>query len=307
MNRKIIVHVPSGIGDIHWVYAKLSLVTGIDVCYMVASEEPKRSLPYLRLLDNVSEAGWSHLSTGEILKRGNQQFKTWESLLESLEDDAVCIQLNDYLAGGSRIETYFPDLATNYHYNMNIPDSAATRGAKLADGNHLLFSLYPSNFNAIAAWRGWTLPDWVEFAKLINRSYPEFSFVVLGAEFDRQFCEALVKAMSERRLPVIPCIGEALATALYIITKSRHLVAFPSGIPILATVVGTPVTMFYPSVLRSLQRSWVDPIQLADGSYRAVEFCRPSYLFDCLNESSLDVGLNGKRNRSDTRGRTAWN
>jgi ADP-heptose:LPS heptosyltransferase len=106
---------------------------------------------------------------------------------------------------------------------------------------------------------GWHVEDWREFVRLFRRRISEdFQFVVVGADWDS-------KCKIDH---VLDLTGQtSLATLVTMIKRSRYFVAFASGLPILSTVVGTPVCMLYPKNLEGLMYSWPPPEMVMDDSY----------------------------------------
>ena len=68
MNGQAILsfRVPSGIGDISWIYSKLASLN-LPLRIEVAAGNPKRALPYLELLPMVQEAVYGDFLTRAVL------------------------------------------------------------------------------------------------------------------------------------------------------------------------------------------------------------------------------------------------
>jgi len=284
-NNLLSFRVPPGIGDISWIYSKLAGL-GRPLRIEVADSGPRRALPYLELLPLVKESCYVKAPNPANM-RGGKALPSWsaEQLVSAASEDIVPIDLNCWLEAGNRIEDFIPNIPTVHHYPIDIEKADGTFAGWGELNARLCFRFvcfYCANADTVRRWHGWKPAQWASLARLLFSQFSLDGIVLLGAKWDRPFADEVHAALHVR---VVDLVGKLpLAGTLYIISRSRYLVAFPSGIPILATVLSRPTVMFYPDSLKGLMTSWVPRDVLDDGTYKAMPFCEPERVFEWIKE-----------------------
>ena len=275
--------VPPGIGDISWCYSKLAGL-GRGLRFEVCGDRPHRALPYVRLLPLVKEA--NYVDKVNPVKWPSKVTAAWSgpklchwSLVAPLG-----IELNTWLEEGHRIEEFMPDVPTVHHYDMELPPPARDWRRFVA--------FYCANAKTVRAWNGWSPSKWAALGKLLMQRYDIEGIVLLGSTNDSGFSHLVVKELLRAKVPTTTTVGMLpIQATLRIIEDSAYLVAFPSGIPILATVMHQPVLMFYPNHLVPLMAAWPAPDVISDGTYQPLPFVPPREAFDVLKEHLPDSRL----------------
>jgi len=279
--------VPPGIGDISWVYSKLAGL-GRPLRIEVADSGPRRALPYLELLPLVKESCYvkapnpAKLTDPAAARRAGKAMPDWDSyrLISEASDHTIPIDLNGWLEAGNRIEDFIPNIPTVHHYEMLRPHGL-TIPTLLGEWTRSV-CFYCANQDTVRRWQGWTPRQWAALAGMLMQSCGIDGIVLIGAAWDRSFADLVLAQM---HVPVRDLVGMlGLPNTLQVVDWSDYLVAFPSGIPILATVMSRPTVMFYPDSLRGLMTSWVPPDVLEDGTYKAMPFCEPEAVFEWIKE-----------------------
>ena len=285
--------VPPGIGDISWVYSKLAGL-GRPLRIEVADSGPRRALPYLELLPLVKESCYvqapnpAKIVAVPAICQAGKALPTWsaEQLVRAASEEVVPIDLNGWLEAGNRIEDFMPEIPTVHHYEMQLPPGPPMIGDGAAPIElfwRRFVCFYCANQDTVRRWHGWEPRQWGALARLLMDQCDLDGVALVGATWDRSFAERVFAALDFTA--VLDLVGHfSLADTLRAIRRSLYLVAFPSGIPILATVMSRPTVMFYPDSLRGLMTSWAPPDVLEDGTYKAMPFCEPEAVFDWIKE-----------------------
>ena len=229
--------VPSGIGDFAWIYMKLcDLPYKINI--EVISEQDKsreflkRSLPFLDLLPNIKSSRYLGYSMW------------FDEPVQEVDYNRLWIQANRHLEHGNRIETFLPELPTNLHFDINLPE--------VSDKFDIV--LYTASLRASMNWRGWDFDNWQYLLELISDFNPNLKVAFVGANWDIDYLE-FFQGIDDISVYIGRDIGEVLA----LIKKAKVLVGFPSGIPILSTIMKVPTFMFYPIHLEPMMYTFNNP------------------------------------------------
>lgn len=277
--------MPPGIGDISWIYSKLAGL-GRPLRIEIADSGPRRALPYLDLLPLVKEAAYVKAANPAKMRLGKAS-PHWgmDDLIGLARAETVPIDLNSWLEAGNRIEGFMPEIPTVHHYEMLQPLAGPSDLGNilwLRNGHSRYISFYCANSDTVRRWHGWNPQQWSALADMLMQEYDLDGIALLGAEWDRPFAE---KVLAATDVMLFELVGKSrLAVTLDVLRRSLYLVAFPSGIPILATVMSRPTVMFYPDSLTGLMTSWVPPDVLQDGTYKAMHFCDPQQVFEWIRD-----------------------
>lgn len=274
------IRVPAGIGDISWSYSKVANL-GEELNIQISADNPKRSLEYVKLLPGVVKAEYVPENFHCIVDNSIPYTTKKQEFLDAARKDFVNFSPNRYLESFFRLETWIPELETNFHYHMNTFDEKDSTISGLTKTSTRYIGIYTSSYQTIAHWNGWHLVEWATAIEYIHIKLPKVVFLLLGAEYDKPFANDLSQLIGT--IPHINLAGQTSCNmAIRIISILSYLISFPSGLPVLANVVNTPVMMFYPPFLERLIPTWCDPKTIDDLTYKGCIFPKVSEAMEWL-------------------------
>jgi hypothetical protein len=275
---RLIVH--PGIGDLSWVISKLSTTGRMFDLVIAEDHKTRRSMPLVDMVPCINSAVYGgHEVYGPLSKCGNATFADY------LEAERAGVDLymtaNNWLENGKRLEGFLPDLATDFHYTLNIPDKDRQWAVDQVSQSPRAFGIYTSAQGGIDTWRAWSVREWAEFVYQVYCEFPDTVFYLLGARWDMDMRLPMLHALDDLRVSYVDFIGRtSLPRAVALLHCLDYFAGFASGLTILADVVNRPVCMLYPDHLTKLMHSWPDPANLANGIHQAVVWDRPLLVFN---------------------------
>ena len=266
------IRVPAGIGDISWVYSKFADI-GEELNIYISKDEPQRSLDFVRLLPNVRQAQYAKENFHQIVDHCIDPLTPKKEVLDWCRKWITNVSANRWLEAGNRLEDFLPELPTNLHYKINHTSQDKIWADHILSGIKYPIGIYTSNIHAISCWNGWRYDTWKEFIISFLYNFPQATFIFLGAKWDEAFTKDLISLIPD--MPHINLSGQTTTSqCIEIIRRLKYFIAFPSGLPILANVLCTPVTMFYPLHLEKIINTWPDPTSIQNGDYKGCIFPR---------------------------------
>jgi hypothetical protein len=263
----MIIGVPSGIGDISWAYSKLCHVGQLD--YEIATGWPFRADEYMKMLPGVRVVMYGDFSFDEIVAFEQVQLKigngmvTWQAVKDS-GYGRVLLQPNHHLERGIPLQRWMPDLETDYHYPMNIPQTAVATAESLLFGvprRETLVGISCASYRGAKAWKTWELLEWTDFCKTLLAE--GFGLIFLGGRWD-DLTDAVALEFTE--WPNL--VGKtSFATACALHQMVPWYVGFSSGLGIIRTVLRQNCMMLWPEHQQPLSTSWADPEDLETRRY----------------------------------------
>jgi hypothetical protein len=184
---------------------------------------------------------------------------------------------NAHLEQGRSLDSFWPLLPINYHYDLDIPFECKQEAAAILERcEGVPIGAYVSSRKVAlnAAWWFWTDKDWIECLGNASRVIGDMTYVMIGAEYDAPGTRKLAAELEKQGVRVVECLGRPLGTAIEVIRRLGYLFAYPSGIGILANVLRTPCLMLLPRFLEKLEMAYADPVDIASERYRA--WARPT-------------------------------
>ena len=268
--------VPSGIGDISWQYSKLKNI-GQPLHLQVCDGFPRRSLPYLKLLPNVSYAEYVPTKWTDI-----QSFQRMHPV-ETYQDikergfGVEYLENNMHLLSGRRLEEWLPDLPTDFHYEMNIPLEDSARAKFLWDKyglRHPCMAISCASYRGSESWNTWGVKPWLEFLELVRKEVPEMKFILIGG-----FWDDLTATIADTG-GFVDLVGKTnIGTCIELLKKVDYYVGFCSGLGVLRTVLKKKVFTLWPDIHESHIWSWAPPEMCEDGTYIGMLWREPSDVF----------------------------
>ncbi len=262
--QPITVRVPPGLGDFAWVYSKL-----VGLGRMLRVEAPHSNHDRLAqiadLLPMVQDVTYARFTNPVRCRVKARPDWTRERLEADAAAGPVVIELNRWLEAGCRIETFMPELKTVHHYRIEVPDEQAAEAEAALGGWSRFVCVFCGNADAIRRWHAWKPDDWALLGNEIAARADVDGLVLLGAEWDKGVAGRVCRAL---RVPALNLVGRLpLGATLEVVRRSLCLVAFASGIPILATAMCCPNLMLYPAHLEPMMAAWAPPEMVESGMH----------------------------------------
>src|SRR3989344_2833558 len=290
---------PAGIGDFSWIYSKICHIRpqfGKEVIIQMPSEQPQRGADFVEILRYVKWGGYRN------------DKNSWEVLIQSLPSEwppqmgwgplcqlvPIHLAANIHLEMGRPLAEWLPGLPTNYHYPLALTVDTINQAEKIiSELPRPIFAVYVSNRDKdnikAGGWSLWGQEEWVGFLRSVI-ALPECragSFVLLGAEWDRDKTEILANNLRGLGNRVATLIAQPLGLALRCLERSNYFFGYPSGIGILANVLRTPGVMLLPWLLNKLEKTYADPHDMALNFYKAWPAAKPNDVFDWFSNIGM--------------------
>jgi len=180
---------------------------------------------------------------------------------------------NKHLEAGNRLEKFVPDLETNFHYHIETSNKDKQAAKKLG----YYICVYTSKLRG--PWHRWSVGEWLELIHLLRKDLGQIKIVIIGAKWDIHMPK-LIENSAEN---IVNLTGTcSLARSIEVIRHAKYFIAYPSGLGVLATVVKTPVYMFYPPHLQGLIYSWAPPAMIDSGTYEGSLWKEPSKILKAI-------------------------
>jgi hypothetical protein len=264
----LVFSVPPGIGDISWCYSKVAdIAKRRPVGFRICDNMPQRASDYVDLLPNITNLGYTAGTFPELTVPRMTRLAD----LSKLEDGEYGLFLNKYLEEGHKLADIHPEQATDYHYEMNIPERCKSKAKEFLDamkgGPRIGF--YASSHQHRAEFEFWSAQEWAIFMGIIAGLFPGCSLIALGADYDDRTKDAYA-ALKNNGFNVTSAVGQAeIGTSIEIIRGLDFLFAFPSGLGILADVVDTPCQMWYwfKEEQKRFPNTYADPKNIESGRH----------------------------------------
>lgn len=274
--RETVIGMPPGIGDLHWIMAKLESfkekneIKKIKVRMNLGWEDKKSihdcSLEYLELVPFIDDAeSVVEIIPFEYALAGG----SGTPLFKNHGDCDYMIEFNSCLEKGIKLKDILPEYETNFDYPILEP-AAAERFAKEIKKNAggTLALLFTGGWDGNQVWVKdlWAPADWMALARKIYAA-TKCRPVLIGARWDRSYAERLLSL--DRDEIIYDIIGKTSVADLFaLIREASILVAYQCGPVMMATKFRTPVTGFWPiksaanphgQFRRAFMRSWLPP------------------------------------------------
>lgn len=271
MGLKIVV--PSGIGDFSWMWSKLIHVRDQIDEIKVLNGWPHRTVPFVEMCGVTSS--YVDLSYEQILmdERVNGE-KTWQELVDSGRG-MLLLEANKHLEAGNPLSNWMPDLPTNFHYPLEVPQWCVDRVDKIISElpNKPLVGISCASYRGSEAWQTWGMDEWEVLLSLLIKE--GFQPVMLGGFWD----DLTSNLASKLELPDL--VGKT-NTAQMVEVQRRLFgyIGFSSGLGVIRTVVNKGCMMLWPEFQEKLSTPWAPPEYVESGLYTPVIWQDPHYLIE---------------------------
>jgi hypothetical protein len=273
------IYVPPGIGDFSAMYAKLCGIER-EIIVHPAADEPQRLSPFLDILPRIKNGGIAAHSANAALANTLPPGVD----LSVLKDGDYFLSVNEWLESGHMIADWIPG-KIDYHYPISISlERKAAVDTLMYTATTFVpkIGIYCSAYGNSRHWGFWGFEEWMVFLKKVCACFPENTmYVFIGAEYDVQISEHLVKWMREEGKIAVNAVGALhIASTTYLISKLDYFFVFPSGLGFLADVVRTPHLMWFPPNLKKMMGTFCDPEQYESGQTMHQPFATPDQAFE---------------------------
>lgn len=274
------ITLPAGIGDALWVLSKL-INSGEKFHFKIPDGSPQRGKQIFDLLPHVAESctytpglSYAKIAQQNIAIKG----KKWADI----KQQSFTLSANTWLENGHRLEKFLPDLSISYSLNYATNQSNKdTAGALLPDTNEYI-GIYGSAYSNVRHWGMWGADEWFTLIRLMYSRNRDLSFVIIGAQYDNDLAEILMKKLADFNIPFVNTIGQPLSVVVELLKRLAYFIGFPSGLSILNETLGKDGIMFYPDKLAPMMNAWAHPDRIASGAYKGCQLCSPEQLFDWM-------------------------
>lgn len=266
------IGVPSGIGDISWVVSKLiNSPQWNEIEFMIADGWPYRASPYLKdMLGKKTEYGEFQYDTIVSFECINR-YRTWQDVVKK-GAGIFYLQPNHHLEKGRPLRDWLPDLDTDYHYPLTLPDVEGKRYCdELSKKGGPWIGVSAASYRGHKAWKTWDIETW---RKLLDELVASgFRICFMGGSWD-DLTRGLAGEMSiNHKSKVIDIVGQTtFPEACAVHNLLPFFIGFSSGIGIIRTVMSLPTMMLWPEHQVALSESWADPEDIRSGRYVPAQY-----------------------------------
>lgn len=287
------LQTPAGIGDICWIYQKIAELAGQRAVGLASADwPPPRSLPFLDKLPGVENLGscdWPKFPAGAI---------SHETNLADLPDGTYRIEANTALERGRRLETIWPKQPTLWHFQPTISEESRAEARALIgtiDAEPRIGIYCSADQND----RLWSLTTWLWLVEQLRLRYPGAGFYMIGASYDIKTFQ-LFDLLSLEEFNATSAVGQfEIGSTLALIDELDYFVSYPSGLGIMAGVLGTPCLMYlWRDFPEAFHYSYADPEDVESGRHlniKADEIERSLRLFDARGAEHLTQRIRDRR------------
>lgn len=235
--------VPSGIGDISWIYSKVnSLAKKRSVAFSICKDLPNRSKLFVDLLPNITNLGYErNLFYWKVLKAALPS----DTKLGGLKPGRYILTLNPHLESGKKLSEAYPDQPTDYHYDLKLPAFPTDfKFKELIGGSRRMIGIYCSSYQHHKDTLFWKVDEWVQFLMGVKQHIPGARFVVVGATYDNRTNDVFL-ALKKAGEDPLPFLDQEIGFTFQVLKCLDYFFAFPSGLGIMADVLNIPAMMWF--------------------------------------------------------------
>ena len=249
------VALPLGIGDAHWACQKMRGLSeyheGRPIWAYINKSPDHKTVGLLELVPFIEKAEYSHTAPYDIwhqMPPGHRHPK-WSTLEGSAGwhgYDYIMVA-NGHLEMGKRIEDYFPELATDYTYDLQISQEDIDYAESLAAPNSVI--LYPSGVgpNRGFHYNTWRPGDWAEVSNRLNQHGIVPVFVGAKTNSDMSYMSTVKTHLRQNPLAqYVDTVGKTnIPQVLHMIRTASAWCGLNSGLGIMAGSQYVPTVMLW--------------------------------------------------------------
>lgn len=309
MREPLHVALPLGIGDCWWSCQKLRALSELHQAPIIAhvSKSPNhQSVGFLQTIPWILEAVEDPRAPYAIDRQlepshRDPRWSTLEGCANWEGFDYIAVA-NGHLERGERIESWWPELSTDYICTLNIAVEDIEYGRTLAPPGSIL--LYLSGTGPNSGFHGgtWTVDNWVGVIAGLNAAGIRPVLVGAPTPDDTNYRDWVVRKARRYKLEFGDAVGQTTQPqVLSMIREAGAIAGLNSGLLIVGSAMGTPTVMCWanaryqkvlpvnPAVLlpEAMATSWLAPEQLEH--YRVLSYGSPELTPEALVQALLEV------------------
>jgi len=220
-----------------------------------------------RVIPAIGKHGYIDILWSENVKEYSN-YDSWKKILEKHDDgEVIYLQPNQFFLQGRSLQSWLPDLETNFHYPMFLPTLEENSGYALIDDCKYNLALHMGSIKGGRAWNTWTSEDWVKLIVQLHKEFPEIRFVLMGGVWDLDMAMEVIGQLP-KDIKVLDLVGRTNITqAIAILKKVIYYIGFSSGLNVLMNVMNLPCTALWPKHQREHIYCHADPETIASRNY----------------------------------------
>jgi ADP-heptose:LPS heptosyltransferase len=270
VDREVTVLVPQGVGDIFWVYQKLSPYfdrINLEIATIEHNIVQIRSKDWVKLFPKVGRVTFPIVSGDHYDKIVLMRPKVADLLRDHANGrrhfDFAC---NNFLETGTRLEDIDPELPPEWNVNIKTED------VDLPFDKYIILYVSGSNKTTLH----WTDRQWIDFTldfyKKYNLKYP---LVMIGASYDAATVHEMSEVFRKNGIEVKNYVDLTPGKVCHIIKNSLYFIGYQSGLSIITDNFDIPQFMLYFPRLKDMLYTWAKKENIQSGIFRAVTFNTP--------------------------------
>lgn len=276
MSEEVVIGMPPGIGDLHWIMTKLEsfkaknniqkLKVVMNLDWMTQNNRHTYSIDYLQLIPFVDLAEpAAELLPFEYALAGGSGVP----LFKNRGGCDYLIEFNSRLEAGIKLKDILPEYDINFAYSVVQhpgPDRWAEHIKRDVGGKLVVIFAASNAGNDIWAHKLWTPQDWMELAKKIHNK-TKCRLVLVGGDWDKSYAERVCQFDYDKIIYNI--IGQSSINQLFaLLRKANVVVAYQCGVMMMAVHFRTPAAAFWAiksdanpggQFKREFMHSWLPP------------------------------------------------
>lgn len=260
--REITVDTVQGIGDLIWVYRKLSpLYERINLNVLVIQPDPvqTRAREFLGTLDRIGMVYFKTV-TPEMYGRVARG-------LHKIEEAAATGEyaVNAWMEQGIHLDA-IDDSPVSWDINLKLQS--------LEGVPKDYFLLYVSGSSHNSTFYQMRSAQWAELAIKISRLLVVGECILVGAAYDKSKLIE-IKNMIGSRVKARVITDYSIQQTTSLIAGAQYFMAYQSGLAIIAEEVGTPTLMIYYPENTAMMAAWIRRENLLRGLIKSTVFGVP--------------------------------
>jgi hypothetical protein len=251
MSEPLRVALPLGIGDCHWSCQKLRGLSekfNRPIHAYVNSSAHHVSVNYLSMVPFIEKAVQSPKAPFNICGQLPPCHKSekWLSLegARGWNGFDYVVQANGLLEVGGRIEQLFPEVPTDYSYELNIPQQDRDRADLIGGELPVLFYLSGIGPNSGFHHLWWAVAHWIELCRLFNSVGVEPVLIGSKTEDDRNYLNWFLSVSQNLKFKNL--VGETeIPEVCALIENASVWIGLNSGLGIVSAMRKVPTIMMW--------------------------------------------------------------
>lgn len=257
--KQITINTVQGIGDLIWVYRKLSLIydkINMNVLIIEHDQVQKRSEEFLKTLDKIGEITFKLVGDLEY----SRVAKTFYSV-DSISND-YCV--NAWLENGIHIDAIDRSPVS---WDIGLKVKTVPKA-----NDYLLLYVSGCNHNSHYYQMDSTL--WAQLVFEVCRYLKVRECKLIGAEYDKDKLLD-VKRLINRKIKTSVTTNASIQETMGTILGSKYFISYQSGLSIIAEELGVPTLMIYYPENRKMVSTWIRRENLLRGLIESSFFSEP--------------------------------